>query len=161
MNVKQILKTFCFHFFLIYGLTVIVSFFWCFAVGDKCIPIDFFWKIMLFSLVADLPVFVFWSRRELTSRQTLIRIIIHGVLLEILLPTAGYFIGMWHDVGGFFIFFVVVLVVDASVFGITFLMTSVEAGSINSALKKRRSEKNEKEAVNGDFGQDNRDTKPE
>ena len=106
-------------------------------------------------------MFVFWSRRELTSRQTLIRIIIHGVLLEILLPTAGYFIGMWRDVGGFFIFFVVVLVVDASVFGITFLMTSVEAGSINSALKKRRSEKNEKEAVNGDFGQDNRDTKPE
>lgn len=161
MNIKQILKTFCFHYFLIYGMTVIVTFFWCLAAGGEAIPLDYFWKIMIFALVADLPLFVFLSKKELTSRQTLIRIIIHGVLLEILLPTAGWFIGMWRGVGGFFVFFVVVLVVDASIFGITYLKASVEAGNINSALEKRRSEKARKEEECGEFGKDNRDSQSE
>lgn len=90
----------------------------------------------------------------------LIRIVIHAVLLEILLPTAGWFIGMWRGVGGFFIFFVTVLVVDASIFGITYLKTSVEAGSINSALNKRKLEKKKKEE-DDDFGQYNRNSQSE
>lgn len=161
MNVKQILKTFCFHYFLIYGMTVIVTFFWCLASGGEAIPLDYFWKIMIFALVADLPLFVFWSKKEPTARQTLMRIIIHGVLLEILLPAAGWFIGMWRGVGGFFVFFATVLIVDASIFGITYLRLSIEAGNINSALKKRRSEKAKKEEEVIELGQDNRDTQSE
>ena len=158
MNIKQLLKTFCFHYVLIYGLTMMATFFWCLAAGDSSIPLRYFWKIMIFSLVADLPVFVFWSKKELTSKQTLVRIIIHGVLLEILLPTAGWFIGMWRGVGGFFVFFATVLIVDASIFGITYLKASVEAGNINSALRRRKSEKEKKEGESDGFGQDNRDT---
>ncbi|MDE6075613.1 MAG: hypothetical protein K2G26_04170, partial [Clostridia bacterium] len=67
MNIKQLLKTFCYHYFLIYGMTVIVTFFWCLASGDTSIPLTYFWKVMIFALVADLPLFVFWSRRELTG----------------------------------------------------------------------------------------------
>lgn len=161
MSIKQLLKTFCFHYFLIYGLTMMVTFFWCLASGGTSVPLRYFWEIMIFSLVADLPLLVFWSKKELTSRQTLIRIIIHGVLLEILLPTAGWFIGMWRGVGGFFVFFVTVLVVDASIFGITYLKTSVEAGNINSALKRRKRENEKKEEENGGFGEDNRDPQSE
>lgn len=161
MNIKQLLKTFCFHYVLIYGLTMMATFFWCLACGDTSIPLRYFWEIMIFSLVADLPVLVFWSKKELTSRQTLIRIIIHGVLLEILLPTAGWFIGMWRGVGGFFVFFTTVLIVDASIFGITYLKTSVEAGNINSALKRRKSESEKKEAEGDGFGENNRDTQSE
>lgn len=161
MNIKQILKTFCYHYFLIYGMTVIVTFFWCLAGGETAIPLWYFWKIMIFALVADLPLFVFWSKKELTSKQTLVRIIIHGVLLEILLPAAGWFIGMWRGVGGYFVFFVVVLVVDASIFGITYLKTSLEAGDINSALKRRKCENELKEGGKGEFGQDNRDSQSE
>lgn len=161
MNIKQLLKTFCFQYFLIYGITVIVTFFWCLAGGEEYIVIDYFWKIMIFSLVADLPLFVFWSRKELTGKQTLIRIIIHGILLEILLPTVGWFIGMWRGVGGFFVFFTVVLIVDASIFGITYLKMSVEAGNINTALKKRKLEKEKKEEEGDGFGEDYRDTQSE
>ncbi len=142
-------------------MTVIVTFFWSLADGDTSIPLNYFWKIMIFALVADLPVFVFYSKNELTSRQTVLRIIIHGILLEILLPTVGWFIGMWRGVGGFFVFFAVVLVVDASIIGITYLNSSIEAGNINSALKKRRSEKAKKEAEEYGFGQDNRNSQSE
>ena len=161
MNIKQLLKTFCFHYVLIYGLTMIATFFWCLACGDTSVPLRYFWKIMIFSLVADLPVFVFWSKKEPTTKQTLIRIIVHGVLLEILLPAAGWFIGMWRGVGGFFVFFATVLIVDASIFGITYLKTSVEAGNINTALKRRKREKAKKEEEVIEFGQDNRDTQSE
>lgn len=161
MNIKQILKTFSYHYFLIYGMTVIATFFWCLASGDTSIPLSYFWKIMIFSLVADAPVFVFWSKKELTSKQTLVRIVIHAALLEILLPTAGWFIGMWRGVGGFFVFFVTVLVVDASIFGITYLKTSVEAGNINSALSKRKLEKKKREEEDDGFGQYNRNSQSE
>lgn len=160
MNFKQILKTFCFHYALIYGLTMIATFFWCLASGNTSVELDFFWKAMIFSLLADAPVFIFYSRKELTSKQTLIRIILHGVLLEIVLPAAGWFIGMWRGVGGYFVFFVTVLIVDASIFVITYFKTSVEAGSINSALTKRKREKAKKEEED-EFGQDNRDSQSE
>ena len=154
MNFKQLLKMFCFHYVLIYGLTMIATYFWCLAIGDAFVPLDFFWKAMIFSLLADAPIFVFFSRKELTSKQYLIRIILHGILLEIALPAAGWFIGMWRGVGGYFVFFATVLVVDASIFIITYLKTSVEAESINSALKERKREKEEKEGED-DFGKDN------
>ncbi len=159
MSIKHILKTFFMHYFLIYGMTTLVTFFWCLASGEETISIDYFWKIMIFALVADAPVFVFWSRKELTVKQTVIRIAIHAVLLEILLPTAGWFIGMWRGVGGFFVFFVVVLVVDASIIGITYLRASGEAKSINTELKKRK-DKKIKEECEG-FGQDNRNSQSE
>ncbi len=161
MNFKQIIKTFCFHYALIYGLTMIATFFWCLAAGETCVELDFFWKAMIFSLLADAPLFVFYSRKELTSKQTLIRIIMHGALLEIVLPAAGWFIGMWRGVGGYFVFFITVLIVDASIFVITYLKTSVEAGNINSALTKRKKERKEKEEEGDGFGQDNRDTQSE
>lgn len=160
MNLKQILKTFCFHYALIYGLTMIATFFWCLAAGDTSVPLDFFWKAMIFSLLADAPVFIFYSKKELTSKQTLIRIILHGILLEIALPAAGWFIGMWRGVGGYFVFFVTVLIVDASIFAITYLKTSMEAGSINSALTRRKHEKAKKEEED-EFGQDNRNSQSE
>lgn len=155
MNLKQILKTFCFQYALIYGLTMIATFFWCLASGDTSVSLDFFWKSMIFSLLADAPVFIFYSRKELTSKQTLIRIVLHGVLLEIVLPAAGWFIGMWRGVGGYFVFFATVLIVDASIFAITYLKTSVEAGNINSALLRRKKERKEKEEEGDGFGQDN------
>ncbi len=161
MNLKQLLKTFCFHYVLIYGLTMMASFFWCLASGDTYVELEYFWKIMIFSLVADLPVLVFWSKNELTSRQTLLRIIIHGILLEILLPTAGWFIGMWRGIGGFFLFFATVLIVDASIFGITYLKTSVEAGNINTALRRRKRENEKKEEESDGFGKDNRNSQSE
>ena len=161
MNLKQILKTFCFHYVLIYGLTMIATFFWCLAAGDTSVSLDFFWKSMIFSLLADAPVFVFYSRKEMSTKQTLIRIILHGVLLELVLPAAGWFIGMWRGVGGYFVFFATVLIVDASIFVITFLKTSVEAGKINSALLRSKRQKKEKEKEGDGFGQDNRDMQSE
>lgn len=157
MNLKQLLKTFCFHFVLIYGLTMIATFFWCLAEGDTSVPLDFFWKAMIFSLLADLPLFAFYSRKELTSRRYLFRIILHGCLLEIVLPAAGWFIGMWRGVGGYFVFFFTVLAVDGGMFALTYLKASIDAGSINSALDERKREK-EKRETEDDDGQDNRDS---
>lgn len=160
MNFKQLLKTFCYHYVLIYGLTMIATFFWSLAVGDTCVPLDFFWKAMIFSLLADAPVFVFFSRKELSSKQYLLRIILHGLLLELILPVAGWFIGMWHGIGGYFVFFATVLIVDASIFGFTYLKASVEAGDINSALKKRNAMKEQREEDDGN-GRDNSNNKSE
>ena len=64
MNIKQILKNFFFHYFLIYGMTVIVTFFWCLAAGDSSIPLDYFWKIMIYmkNLLAVIKVLIILKR---------------------------------------------------------------------------------------------------
>ena len=158
MNAKQIAKTFCFHYALIYGLTMIVSYFWCLACGDETVSVEFFGYAMLFALAADAPIVIFWSRKELSSKQILIRMIIHCIVLEILLPTVGWYIGMWHGVGGFFVFFFVVLLVDVGVYAISYLILSFDAVNINSVLEKRKCEKTIKEDEDDGFGQDNRNT---
>ncbi len=139
MDLKTLIKMFFLHLAVIYGMSMMVSLIWCaIEVPDKLFRIDFLWKMLLFSLGADLPLFAFYSHKELSSRQYIIRVILHACLLEAILLPFGYFIGLWCGVGGFFIFFFVVLAVDAAVTGLTYLNTKTWADKINAAIKERR-----------------------
>lgn len=139
MNLKTLLKMFLLHLFVIYGLSMTVSLIWCACDSpDKTFGIDFLWKMLLFSLGADLPLFVFYSKKELSPKQFLVRIIIHATLLEPILLTSGYFIGLWSGVGGFFVFFFVVIAVDVVVTALTYINTKASADQINAAIKERK-----------------------
>jgi len=139
MNLKTIIKMFFLHLAVIYGLSMMVSLVWCACTEpDGVFHLDFLWKMLLFSLGADLPLFVFYSRKEFSSKQYIIRVIIHACLLEAILLPSGYFIGLWGGVGGFFIFFFVVLLVDAAVMVLTYVNTKTCADKINAAIKERK-----------------------
>ncbi len=139
MNLKTLIKMFFLHLAVIYGLSMMVSLIWsAIDAPDKPFYIDFLWKMLLFSLGADLPLFVFTSRKEFSSKQYIIRAIIHACLLEAILLSSGYFIGLWSGVGEFFIFFFVVLAVDAAVTGLTYINTKTCADKINAAIKERK-----------------------
>ena len=64
--------------------------------------------------------------------------IIHTILLEMILLTAGYHIGMYHDLCGGCIFFITVLVVDVLVRIFNYLNDRHMAIEINKALKSRK-----------------------
>lgn len=146
MDLKTLLKMFALHFTVIYGLSMMVTLVWSACIApDELFGLDFFWKMLLFSLGADLPLFVFYSRSEHSTKQYLARVIIHAALLEAILMPSGYFIGLWHGVGGFFAFFFVVLAVDGAVTGLTYLNTKVWANKVNAALKERKLNNKEEE----------------
>ncbi len=146
MDLKTLIKMFFLHLAVIYGMSMLVSLIWCAVeVPDKLFPISFLWEMLLFSLGADLPLFVFYSRSELSSKHYKIRVIIHACLLEAILLPFGYFIGLWHGIGGFLVFFFVVLAVDAAVTGLTYLNTKTWADKINAAIKERRQNNKEDE----------------
>lgn len=151
MNFKTLLKMFFLHFAVIYGLSMMVTLIWTACVAPEGrFGVDFLWKMLLFSLGADLPLFIFYSRKELSAKQSLLRMAIHAVLLEVILLPAGYFIGLWGGVGGFFIFFFVVLAVDAAVIALTFLNCKAEADEINAAIKARKLEITEERDDDGE-----------
>ncbi len=138
MRIKQFLRTFVLHFFIIYALTMIVTFFFVAAEGTAFVKTEYFWQAALFSLAADAPLAVFIGQESLSGKQFWIRVGIHAALLEALLMPIGYLIGMWSGVAGGFIFFFSVLGVDAVMYVLNFLNHKSVSDEINKKLKERR-----------------------
>ena len=80
---------------MVCGIIMFASFFMCSLFGQGTVMniAVYMGQCMLFALVAELSVLVYYSREELTQRQWWIRTIIHLVILEaVLLPIAH----CWH-----------------------------------------------------------------
>lgn len=139
MDLKKIIKNLVLDFPVIYGLSMIATLIWSACSSPEArYGLNFFWEMLLFSLGADLPIFVFYSRKELSSKQFILRLAIHAALLEAILLPAGYFIGLWGGVGGFFAFFMTILAVDAAVIGLTYLSDKKTIKEVNDAIKERK-----------------------
>ncbi len=146
MNRKELLRTLLMHFFICYTCTMMATILFCGLNMPKVteLPVSYLWKAALFSICADLPVMVYYSRRELSRRQWRIRTIIHTVLVECVLLAAGYFFGMYKGVLGFVLFFFAILTVDLIVRAVTFLNDKNTADEINAHLKQERGRRQEK-----------------
>lgn len=141
MNLKSLLRMMFLHYFIIYALTMIATLVFClFTSKDATFGVDYFWQSMLFALAADLPLLVYYSKKELSNKQYWIRTLLHAALLEALLMPSGYLIGMWAGIGGAAAFFFCIIAVDAAVRGITYLNAKFVADRLNEALKTRRNQ---------------------
>ena len=143
MNRKGLLRTLMMHFFICYTCTMMATILFCGLNMPRVteLPVSYLWKAALFSICADLPVMVYYSRGELSRRQWWIRTASHTVLVECVLLAAGYFFGMYKGVLGFVLFFFVILTVDLIVRAVTFLNDKNTADEINARLKQERSGK--------------------
>ncbi len=94
-----------------------------------------FFSPLIFGLLSLAPSLVTYSRKELTFRQTLLRKMLHVVLLESTLLLLGFWAGILHGFadGSFFAFtvFVVYLVVNL----ISWKFDKKDADEINKTLK--------------------------
>ena len=140
MNRKELMRMLLMDFFVCYTCTMMATILFCGLNTPKVteLPVSYLWKAALFSLCADLPVTVYYSKRELIRRQWWIRTAFHTLLIEIVLLTFGYLLEMYKGVLGFVLFFFVVLIVDLIVRGVTFLNDKNTADEINARLKNER-----------------------
>ena len=105
---------------------------------ETTVSVRYLWQAAIFSCCAGLPSLLYYSKEGLSRKQWWIRTAIHTVLLEAILMTAGYCIGMYRGTGGAAAFFVTILVVDLLVRLFTYLSDRLTADAINRALRERR-----------------------
>ena len=143
MNIRELMRMIVLQFFICYTCTMAATLFFC---GFNQPPvttleISYLWQVGIFSIFAVLPGAVYYAREELTQKQWRQRTVVHTVLLEVVLMTAGYLIHMYEGVLGAVFFFVTVLIIDCLVRGLTYLGDQKVAAAINAELKEKREEK--------------------
>ncbi len=141
MQKGEVLSKLLMLFFVIYSATMFATVVFCLLTNPQAeFALSYFWETALFALCGDLVGLVYYSKHKLTRKQVRFRTLVHTVLLEVVLMTAGYHIGMYNGWLGAALFFVTVLVVDVFVRLCNYLMDRSTAGQINMRLRQARME---------------------
>lgn len=137
MDKNEMIHTMTIQYFVIYTLSMIATILFCYIDQPqiKMISVNYLAQVAVFSLIACLPTMVYYFKHP---QNIAVKNIIHTILLEMILLTAGYHIGMYHDLFGGCIFFITVLVVDVLVRIFNYLNDRHMAIEINKALKSRK-----------------------
>ncbi len=109
MSFEELKKCLVQDYFIIVTGTVIGTLVYC-LIFERSTTFSLFYLgwVLVFSLLADLPLCIFYSRKELTENQWMIRFILHFVTLEGLLLTLAYFANMYHKLIGGVVFALIV-----------------------------------------------------
>lgn len=124
------------YFIIVTGITVAIAMLGMNLYPEETLRYDAFFSPLIFGAVATLPYFVFYSRKELTFRQMLIRKILHFLLLEITQISLGYLSGLLKNLKMMVMLFVAVFAVYLFKLVINWLMDSKTAMDINEGLKR-------------------------
>ncbi|NLL77963.1 MAG: DUF3021 domain-containing protein [Clostridiales bacterium] len=142
MDIRSLIKKMLMQYIIIYAGSMFGTLVFCsiFYPSDL-FGLDYFVWMLLFSLLGDLPLLVFYSAKELTEKQWITRQIIHFLLLEAVLLSAAYKTGMFEGVieGTAFVF--VILAVYVLVRLITFRNDIRLAQKMNFRLQERKNKR--------------------
>lgn len=105
MSFEELKKSFIFDYFVIVTGIIIGTFLYCFIFErEATFSLFYFGWVLIFSFLGDLPLCIFYSRKELSEQQWLIRNILHFILLEVLLLVVAYFTKIYTNLTGGIIF---------------------------------------------------------
>jgi len=137
---KAILEKMVRHFFIIYTGAVFGTFIYCFIFGrDAVFGIDYFIQVFFMSVFGDLPLLIFYSKKELTKAQMKRRHVLHFCVIEAVLLFVGKWFGLYGDTfteTG--VFFAIVAFVYLLVFIFGYMMNAATAEEINKRIKERK-----------------------
>lgn len=145
MNRKELLRLLMNHFFICYTCTMLATILFCQfnTPVTTHLPVSYLCKAAIFSVCADIPTVVYYSKKELSRKQWWIRTAIHTVLVELVLLAAGRSFGMYAGAGGFILFSLMILAVDMIVRFISYLNDRNTADEINAHLQQERRRQNQ------------------
>jgi hypothetical protein len=138
MDLKEILsRMFHSYFIILTGTLTAAAVFCSIFANDAAFGVDMFWKMLLLALLTDLPLLLFYSRKEISNKGWIAREILHfGVIIAILL----YFGYTWEWIEPSFlqtgIFIALVVGVYAAVRVIVFQLDKKTAEQLNKGIKK-------------------------
>ena len=139
MDFKGFMHALIRQYFVIYTGSMIATFCFCQAFyPGEALQTSYLAWMLLFSLCGTLLGLIFYSKKELSPRQWMVRKGIHFVLLECVLLTAGRILEMYKGVKQGFWFAVTVLVVYGFVSFISYWSEKRTAEALNEKLRERR-----------------------
>ncbi len=94
-----------------------------------------FYSPLIAGFFGTLPSFILYSKRELNLRQTMIRKILHLVVLITTLTVFGWLNGNFSDLSGTLLFMLMVFFVYLAVHLIGWMLGNRDAKQMNRALK--------------------------
>ncbi|WP_342759227.1 hypothetical protein [Kineothrix sedimenti] len=103
--------------------------------------LSYFVWMLVYSLMGDLTMLVFYSPKELTEKQWIVRQIVHILLLEIVLLTAAHQAGMFEGVLEGTVLVLVILAVYLLVRFIGFRKDLQLAKKLNMRIQERKKDR--------------------
>lgn len=139
MELRELIKRLIISYPIIYGCSIMATFVFCLVFDpDSVFGMDYLGKMFLFALAGDLPSLVFYSKRELSHKEQVLRKLIHLLLLEGVLLTIGRIMGLHDNMTEGIFFFFIVLAVYLIVWFLAFSDDLRQAKEINKALEQRK-----------------------
>jgi small-conductance mechanosensitive channel len=136
MSIKEFLKKRLLEFCIITTcVTAVTAVLGLIISPEDRFGYDSFFSPLLFGLLSLVPSIVTYSRKELSYRQTVIRKVLHLLLLEATLTVFALCSGMFHAPADIALFAVSVFIVYLLVHLIKWFIDRKEADEINRTLK--------------------------
>ena len=132
MKVLDLILQLIRDYFVIFGVLVIGS---VFLAPSITIDRNYIILTMIFAVAGDLPILVFWSKKELSVKSMRLRSILHFVLLECVVLIFAGFVGIVSEVREYFLLGVQILSIYLIVKVITWQGDRATAEKINNKLK--------------------------
>jgi uncharacterized membrane protein YesL len=124
------------YFIIVTGVNIAIAVLGMNYKPEELLGYDAFFSPLILGAVAVLPSFVFYSRRELSLRQMLIRRVIHLVVLELTLVGFGYIARLLTGLNITISFVLIVFAVYVFTLIIRWIIDSKTALEINLGLKR-------------------------
>lgn len=121
---------------IIYGFTMLATVLFMAFFGTTLISFRYMLNSMIFTGAALLPCFLEWNLEDKSVKEILIRRSIHLLLNELILMPLGYRFGMWGNLAGGILMFVVILAVSIGTGFVIFGRDAFLSHQINSKLKE-------------------------
>lgn len=91
---------------------------------------------LIFGAIASFPMLVFYSKKEQSIKEALLRSLLHFMLLEILLLSSLYFLGILTSFSIASSLALTILIINLAVHLVSYVHDNRAASEFNTALKK-------------------------
>lgn len=135
-GLKDIAKLVVTHFFIITVGVLFITSLSNLIEGNKTIPSELPWQIILTGIIGAVPSFIFYFKKEPTKKQFRIRCIIHFIVIETLVMTEGALFCWYEEFLEAMVMFSIILLIYIFVWVYSYLMNLTLANDINNALKR-------------------------
>lgn len=137
MDIKLLIKNMIRDFFVIYSGCILATLFFC-MIFDPTAQFDlkYFAQMILVTICGDLPLFVFYSKRDLTEKEWKMRLIFHFVIVFIIVMIFGKVFDLYKNIIQACIFAMTEWLIYIAVFLIGHYNNMREAEKINRKIKE-------------------------
>lgn len=132
-------KNLMIYFIIVTGITIAIAILGLIYDPSATFGYDAFFSPIIFGMIAILPSFVLYSKKELTFKQMLLRRMLHFIILEIMLLGFGYQAGLLGGIEVRISFAISVFMIYLFTQLIHWMIDSRTAVQINMGLKKIQS----------------------